>query len=470
MTQTPSYYDYSVSGSQTLYWPTQNGGSIVAQATGSVNEGDIIAFYVYNPAFAGGVEWVSYTAQPGDDIVALIGGLASAINSDSVLSSVGITASNTTQANLPWSEELVAEVPTAAYSQNNITATDGDSNTTQKDLWQLIQGPSSSPSFSYDSNGNMTSDGTNSYTWDAENRLIQITYPGSGNYSAFTYNAFGQNVLIQEYAGATLNNTKQFIWSGNIRREIRDESGTAITKYFDRGESVSGTNYYFTKDHLGSVREMSDSMGSVKAQYSYTPYGQSEKLSGAEESDVQFTGYYEHKPSGLYLAKARAYNSDLSRFLSRDPVPTAGDINGYAYVENDPTGLVDPDGTQIQAFLGPAESGVAWLIGALGAGALAIHAAGANSSDIWKALKDAANALKDQLFPCCKKVLLAELAAAESQYFFDIDIMKVDPTIASANRLLAELKAWDRYYKCVGKIKEQNEIEKEIYEVQDEQY
>jgi hypothetical protein len=31
---------------------------------------------------------------------------------------------------------------------------------------------------SYDLNGNMTSDGSNSYAWDADNKLIKITYPG----------------------------------------------------------------------------------------------------------------------------------------------------------------------------------------------------------------------------------------------------------------------------------------------------
>src|SRR5204863_4193747 len=41
----------------------------------------------------------------------------------------------------------------------------------------------------YDLNGNMTSDGTHSYTWDARNRLTQMHLR---NTSSFTYDSFGR--------------------------------------------------------------------------------------------------------------------------------------------------------------------------------------------------------------------------------------------------------------------------------------
>ncbi len=42
----------------------------------------------------------------------------------------------------------------------------------------------------------MTGDGTNTYEWDAENRLIKINYPGMGNNGQFVYDGFGKNVEI----------------------------------------------------------------------------------------------------------------------------------------------------------------------------------------------------------------------------------------------------------------------------------
>src|ERR1700678_4168831 len=94
-----------------------------------------------------------------------------------------------------------------------------------------------SSSLTYDLNGNMTSDGTNSYSWDAENRLIQITYPGSGNNSQFAYDGLGRNVQILEYVSSSLSSTKQFVWSKDEMRpyqpcEARNAGGTITAQYF----------------------------------------------------------------------------------------------------------------------------------------------------------------------------------------------------------------------------------------------
>jgi YD repeat-containing protein len=41
----------------------------------------------------------------------------------------------------------------------------------------------------YDSNGNLTNDGTNTYTWDARNHLTAIS---GGSAATFTYDGFGR--------------------------------------------------------------------------------------------------------------------------------------------------------------------------------------------------------------------------------------------------------------------------------------
>jgi YD repeat-containing protein len=42
---------------------------------------------------------------------------------------------------------------------------------------------------SYDNNGNLLSDGTNTYTWDARNHLTAIS---GGSTATFTYDGFGR--------------------------------------------------------------------------------------------------------------------------------------------------------------------------------------------------------------------------------------------------------------------------------------
>ncbi len=53
----------------------------------------------------------------------------------------------------------------------------------------------------HDAVGNMTSNGTDSYAWDAADRLITVTYPGSGNSTALTYDALndGSGTLVKQF-------------------------------------------------------------------------------------------------------------------------------------------------------------------------------------------------------------------------------------------------------------------------------
>jgi RHS repeat-associated protein len=110
------------------------------------------------------------------------------------------------------------------------------------------------------------------------------------------------------------------------------------------GEQIAGANYYFTTDHLGSIREMTDSSGAVRARYEYDPYGRLTKVSGDLESDFGFTGFYRHQASGLNLTLFRAYDADLGRWVNRDPIAEMGGLNLYAYCMNDPLNSYDPLG------------------------------------------------------------------------------------------------------------------------------
>jgi RHS repeat-associated protein len=67
-------------------------------------------------------------------------------------------------------------------------------------------------------------------------------------------------------------------------------------------------------------------------------------IQGSLVPDFGYAGMYYHAPSGLNLTLYRAYDSDLGRWLNRDPIQEAGGLNLYAYVHNNPVNEIDPLG------------------------------------------------------------------------------------------------------------------------------
>lgn len=112
------------------------------------------------------------------------------------------------------------------------------------------------------------------------------------------------------------------------------------------------TAYYYTWDHLGSVREMLNSSGTIVARYGYDPYGRTTLVSGTNLATFQYAKMYMHQPSELYLTKGsgslgaagRFYDTGTGRWGNRDPIEERGGINLYGYVDNDPVDLIDPRG------------------------------------------------------------------------------------------------------------------------------
>jgi RHS repeat-associated protein len=86
----------------------------------------------------------------------------------------------------------------------------------------------------------------------------------------------------------------------------------------------------------------------VRARYEYDPYGRRTKVSGNLEADWGFTGHYYHAPSTLHLAWFRAYDANLARWISRDPIQEGDGPNIYTYVGNNPISGVDPLGLWIE--------------------------------------------------------------------------------------------------------------------------
>jgi RHS repeat-associated protein len=228
-----------------------------------------------------------------------------------------------------------------------------------------ITGTNYSGSISYDANGNPTNGigapsanpntvtGARSYVWDGADRLVQITYgSGTSNSTSLSYDGFGRLVQVVETVNGVTQSDELFVWIGNTMVEQRNAQGAEVKAYFGQGFLDGTAAYYYGEDHLGTVRNLTDSTGTIQSLLDYGPYGELTEINGQTQPDFAYTGMFSHQRSGLYFAEYRAYDGGLKRWLNRDPfVSDEEDVaelavgsNLYDYVGNNPLALTDPSG------------------------------------------------------------------------------------------------------------------------------
>lgn len=201
-------------------------------------------------------------------------------------------------------------------------------------------------SLEYDDNGNLVHDGERGYEWDAENRLVAVT--GAWGRTEFSYDGMWRRVkLVEKNTNGAVIAERRFAWEDLGLIEERDASDAVVKRFWGLGEErlgVSPVNLTYTRDHLGSVREILDGSGAVRVRYDYDEWGKRTKLEGDIDCDFGFTGHFEHEHSGITLAPYRGYRAELGRWLNRDPLGEKGGLNIYCYVKNEPQNLIDPTG------------------------------------------------------------------------------------------------------------------------------
>jgi RHS repeat-associated protein len=185
----------------------------------------------------------------------------------------------------------------------------------------------------YDLNGNLTSDGTTTYTWNARNQLVAITGPVG---ASFVYDGAGrrQTKTVGGTATSFLHdglNPVQEQSGSNVANLL---TGLGIDEYYVRTDT-GGAQTFFT-DALGSAVALTDATAAIAASYTYEAFGAT-AVSGTTGNGYDYTGR-ESDGTGLKYYRARYFHPQLQRLVSEDPIGfLAGDTNLYAYVSNTPT-------------------------------------------------------------------------------------------------------------------------------------
>jgi RHS repeat-associated protein len=221
-----------------------------------------------------------------------------------------------------------------------VTATDPSSNT-RTNTYQVTESGATS-TYTYDFNGNLTSDGTKTYEWNAENRLTAVKQGGSP-LASFTYDGSGRR------ASKTVGGvTASYIYDGAQFLEERPSAGTPKRYVYGLGidrplaQAVGGATSYFVADHLGSITQVTDNSGAPTLTREYDPWGN--LLQGSTTGGYAFTGREWDPETGLYYYRARYYDPAVVRFVSQDPVGLVGGSNLYRYALNNAIRHSDPGG------------------------------------------------------------------------------------------------------------------------------
>jgi RHS repeat-associated protein len=232
-----------------------------------------------------------------------------------------------------------------------VVATDPADNSTVSHNYQVNVTAGAPRNYTRDNNGNVTSssspDGSGTpnatYEWDAADRLVAINI--GSHRTEIGYDGLGRRARFIERDGNNVTSDTRLLWCSNeVCEERLSTEGTVKVRFFQQGEARYGGAdagvYFYARDHLGSVREMSDSEGAVRARYDYDIWGRRTKLSGDRDTVVGFSGLYYHQPTGLVMALYRVYAPDPGRWLSRDLIEEQGGLNLYGYTANNPVNWV----------------------------------------------------------------------------------------------------------------------------------
>jgi len=241
---------------------------------------------------------------------------------DSVGNLSSLTTSNSSFDYFPPTEEL------KTYTSNNLN--------------QYSQ--VNAQSFTYDGNGNLTTDGLNTYTFNVINKLVSATT--AQHTVTFEYDALGKRLA------KTVDGTRtEYVYDGPQCIAEYDQSGSIVRRYiygplFDCPivMQTGGSTYFYHQDRNGSVIALSNAAGERVETFTYSAFGLPNQTSSLGNQFL-FTGKMYDAEPGLYYYRARYYNPILGRFLSPDPLgPEGGGLNLYRYCQNNPVNIMDPTG------------------------------------------------------------------------------------------------------------------------------
>jgi RHS repeat-associated protein len=191
-----------------------------------------------------------------------------------------------------------------------------------------------------------------------------LTYNDGNNDHEIKYFYSGDSMLarIEKWDDTMTSGTMErrdevrFLRAGFLTIQERDENNTIEREYtwgIDMAGGIGGLlnlkqndqDYSYLYDGTGNVMNVvKDIDESIVASYRYDIFGKPLKKTGTFDQPYRFSTKRYDEATGLSYYGYRFYIPELGRWINRDPLGEAGEINLYGFVGNNPVSFVDPYG------------------------------------------------------------------------------------------------------------------------------
>ncbi|MHA6897301.1 RHS repeat-associated core domain-containing protein, partial [Ralstonia pseudosolanacearum] len=213
-------------------------------------------------------------------------------------------------------------------------------------------GPSATRN-SYDAAGNLTSDGTTTYSYSDRGRLASVTK--NGTITSYLYNGLGQRVVKSGSNVPTGATRYVYDEAGHLLGEY-DQSGNALQETVYLGDTPiatvkNGTAYYVYADQIDTPRVITDTNNLMVWRWDQAdPFGvalpdENPTSLGAFKYNLRFPGQVYDAETGKHYNANRDYDPAGGRYVQSDPIGlSGGQWSTYAYVNGNPISYLDPFG------------------------------------------------------------------------------------------------------------------------------
>ncbi len=267
--------------------------------------------------------------------------------------------------------------------------------------------PKTPEAFAYDIDGNLTSDGRWNYTWDAENRLVQMvanTALGPQQRLDFAYDHQGRRItkrvwnntsgtgalvvdqkflydgwnLVAEFNATNNAVIRSYVWGLDLSGSLQGAGGIAGLLWIRDSSTINNqtSTHFVAHDANGNVLHLVNAAdGKATTQYEYGPFGEVVRTTGpmGRANPFRFSTKYQDDETDLLYYGYRYYSASMGRWLGRDPIAEKIGLENamqgrnyaqrrriaqqsthpeYVFVINRAISLVDNDGRTIAVIVG----------------------------------------------------------------------------------------------------------------------